>query len=115
MANIKFKQVEDSTTNNVDFNIEFVTRSHGDNGPFDGRGGVLAHAYFPNGLSRPTIAGDAHFDDEENFTRQTSRGKKINYVREKVVVILIPMKVTHFNHNMLSHQACQAKYVNFPT
>jgi Matrixin/Putative peptidoglycan binding domain len=52
--------------NNPDIVIRFVRRSHGDGYDFDGRGNVLAHAFYPppNG---GTIAGDAHFDDEEQW------------------------------------------------
>ncbi len=56
-----------SPTGNRTVNVSFVTGDHGDGFPFDGRGGVLAHTFFPAPPNPEPIAGDMHFDDSESW------------------------------------------------
>nr|XP_046188162.1 stromelysin-3-like [Oncorhynchus gorbuscha] len=54
----------------ADIIIDFTRYWHGDNLPFDGPGGILAHAFFP----RTHRAGDIHFDYDESWTVGNSMG-----------------------------------------
>ena len=58
---LSFARVEACRSANL--RIGFGVGDHGDNSPFDGLGGTLAHAYFPRN-------GRVHFDDDERWTMQ---------------------------------------------
>ncbi|XP_051533254.1 stromelysin-3 [Myxocyprinus asiaticus] len=58
------------TSGRADIIIDFNWYWHGDNLPFDGPGGILAHAFFP----RTYKEGDIHFDYDESWTVGNSMG-----------------------------------------
>ncbi|KXJ21533.1 macrophage metalloelastase [Exaiptasia diaphana] len=75
---VTFTQVD--SPKKADIKISFGYKSHdGTTGehmcayPFDGEGGVLAHAYFPDD-------GRAHFDEAERFTHESLDGTDLLWV-----------------------------------
>ncbi|XP_033231708.1 matrix metalloproteinase-2 [Belonocnema kinseyi] len=57
-SKLTFQEVN---SDRADILVFFHRGYHGDGYPFDGRGKILAHAFFPGG----DRGGDAHFDEEE--------------------------------------------------
>ena len=55
----------------VQIEIRFERISQKDRDSFDGRGGTLAHAFFP------VYGDDVHIDDDEDWTVNTARGTSL--------------------------------------
>ncbi|KAL2720610.1 matrix metalloproteinase-2 isoform X4, partial [Vespula squamosa] len=68
-SKLTFQEVN---SDRADILVYFHRGSHGDGYPFDGRGQILAHAFFP-GKDR---GGDAHFDEEEIWYLQDSSNEE---------------------------------------
>ena len=54
-----------ATSRTIDF--LFASGAHGDPYPFDGPGKTLAHTFYPSPPNPEPLAGDVHFDDDENW------------------------------------------------
>ncbi|CAH1239960.1 MMP16 [Branchiostoma lanceolatum] len=66
-SNLKFTKV-DPSDNAAHITMFFAAGDHGDQDPFDGSAGVLAHAL------PPIARGETHFDDDETWTVRTFSG-----------------------------------------
>ncbi|XP_042365346.1 stromelysin-3-like [Plectropomus leopardus] len=70
---LTFREV---TSEKADIIIDFSRYWHDDNLPFDGPGGILAHAFFP----RTHRQGEVHFDYDEHWTVGNSVGTDLSQV-----------------------------------
>ena len=58
-------------SSDADIHLQYSTKQHGDNFPFDSQGGVLAHAFYPHSGQ---LAGHVHFDDDERWSHDPRQG-----------------------------------------
>ncbi len=65
-AKLTFTSTDDKTASRT-LAVLFASRDHGDGYPFDGPSGILAHTFYPFPVNREPIAGDMHFDADENW------------------------------------------------
>lgn len=65
-ANIQFVKA-DRAGRAGSLDIGWARGGHGDTLAFDGQGGSLAHAFFPSPPNVGFIAGDIHFDEDEDW------------------------------------------------
>jgi hypothetical protein len=61
VGGLQFQEVESG----AQIQIAWVRGEHGDQSPFDGRGGTVAHATPPYQSGAHPLDGDIHFDDDE--------------------------------------------------
>ncbi len=66
VAKLTFTPSADLKANRT-LTVLFGSGPHGDPYPFDGQGGVLAHTFYPYPTNAEPIAGDLHFDADENW------------------------------------------------
>ncbi|XP_027435512.1 macrophage metalloelastase [Zalophus californianus] len=93
---LKFRKIN---SGEADIMILFASGAHGDYTPFDGRGGVIAHAFGPG----TGIGGDTHFDEAEIWTK--------NYKGTNLFLVA----VHELGHSLgLSHSS-DPKAIMFPT
>jgi len=100
LKDLKFRRERNPDTH-VDFNVEFEDLAH-----FDGKKGVLVHAYFPG---QGDISGDCHINDEWNWvpgTHLSTMGRPP----------LVPILIHEFGHSLgLRHDLFDKTDIMYPS
>jgi hypothetical protein len=100
LKHIKFRKERNPDTK-VDFDVSFEDLAH-----FDGRKGVLAHAYFPG---QGTVSGDCHINDEWDWVAAT----KFQTLSKPP---LVPILIHEFGHSLgLRHDPYDVTDIMYPS
>jgi len=75
VTNLDFHEID---SGEADIMVKFVSGYHQDPYPFDGRGGTIAHAFYPH--TNRGLSGDVHYDDDEYFTLGSPEGRNLLWV-----------------------------------
>lgn len=100
LGNLKFRKERNPDTS-VDFNVSFENLAH-----FDGKKGILAHAYFPG---QGDISGDCHINDEWNWVT----GVHLSTMGKPP---LVPILMHEFGHSIgLRHDNFDNSDIMYPS
>ncbi len=100
ISNLKFRRERNPDTP-VDFDVSFEPLAH-----FDGKKGVLAHAYF---LGQGNISGDCHINDEWNWTTHSA-------LQNSSTPPLVPILIHEFGHSLgLRHDPDHRESIMYPS
>uniref|UniRef100_A0A915C917 Peptidase metallopeptidase domain-containing protein n=1 Tax=Parascaris univalens TaxID=6257 RepID=A0A915C917_PARUN len=67
VSSIRFYELPEESRRIADINVIFAKGAHGDKLPFDGKDGIVAHAFYPT-------EGKLHFDADERWTLNRKDG-----------------------------------------